>query len=140
MTKVRRSWLLLFLWGALMSAEPAVSESQSPTLEPTLHSRAMERATRLPRLRSLLVSIDGKVVEERYFHGAKPSYWANLKSVSKSVLSMLVGIAIDQGYLKSVTDKIGKFFPEYLSQGDVHYFLDWISQNFLFEFLVLGQR
>ena len=118
MTKVRRSWLLLFLWGALMSAEPAVSESQSPTLEPTLHSRAMERATRLPRLRSLLVSIDGKVVEERYFHGAKPSYWANLKSVSKSVLSMLVGIAIDQGYLKSVTDKIGKFFPEYLSQGD----------------------
>ena len=91
-----------------------MAEARTARLEPTLHARAMIRASRLPRLRSLLVSIDGEVVEERYFHGASPSHWANLKSVSKSVLSALVGIALDRGYLKSVRDTIGKFFPEYL--------------------------
>ena len=116
-TQVHRLLLFpLFLWGALISGEPAVAEDRSPVLEPTLHARAMHRASRLPRLRSLLISIDGKVVEERYFHGAQRSYWANLKSVSKSVLSLLVGIAIDRGYLKGVGDTIGNFFPEYLGQ------------------------
>ena len=64
----------------------------------------------------MLISVDGKVVEERYFHGSQRSSWANLKSVSKSVLSILVGIAIDRGYLKGVRDTIGNFFPEYLGQ------------------------
>ena len=79
----------------------------------------MELAARLPRLRSLLVSVDGKLVEERYFHGATHSHWANLKSASKSVLSTLIGIALDQGRLGSVRDKISKFFPEYSkAEGD----------------------
>ncbi len=110
--------LLLFLCAVWMSAKPVASEAKAPALEPTLHARAMDRAARLSRLRSLLVSIDGKVVEERYFHGARPSHWANLKSVSKSVLSTLLGIALDRGYLKSIQDTIGKFFPEYLSRAD----------------------
>ncbi len=110
--------LLLFLCAGLMSAQPVASEAKAPALEPTLHARAMDRAARLSRLRSLLVSIDGKVVVERYFHGARPSQWANLKSVSKSVLSTLLGIALDRGYLKSIRDTIGKFFPEYLSGAD----------------------
>ena len=99
-----------------MSGVPAVSEARSPVLEPILHARAMNRASRLPRLRSLLMSVDGKVVEERYFHGAQRSSWANLKSVSKSVLSILIGIAIDRGYVKGVRQTIGNFFPEYLGQ------------------------
>ncbi len=110
--------LLGLVWGALMAGELAASETRPPALEPTLHARAMDRASHLPRLRSLLVSIDGVLVEERYFHGTRSSDWANLKSASKSVISMLVGIALDQGYLESVGDTIGKFFPEYLGGTD----------------------
>ena len=61
--RVRRvSGAGLLLWlvcGALMAGELATSETRSPALEPTLHARAMDRASDLPRLRSLLVSIDG---------------------------------------------------------------------------------
>jgi CubicO group peptidase (beta-lactamase class C family) len=66
----------------------------------------------------LLISIEGELVEERYFNGARPSHTANLKSASKSVLSALVGIAFDRGYLKSVQDSIEKFFPEHLKSAD----------------------
>ncbi|MGH7928061.1 MAG: serine hydrolase domain-containing protein, partial [Candidatus Binatia bacterium] len=37
---------------------------------------------------------------------------------SKSILSALVGIAFDRGYLKGVQDTIGRFFPEHLAGPD----------------------
>ena len=72
-----------------------------------------EALSSLPRLRSLLISIDGELVDERYFHGARSNHLANLKSASKSVISTLIGIALDRGQLKSITDPIAKFFPEH---------------------------
>ena len=110
--------VMSFLWTSLMLVQLAASEAVSPALEPTLHARALDRASRLPRLRSLLVSIDGERVEEQYFNGAGPSDGANLKSASKSVLSILVGIALDQGHLENVHDPIGPFFPQYLDESD----------------------
>src|SRR5918994_4575419 len=106
--------LLALLFAAVWSVTAAVAEARSTKLEPALHARAMERAKGLPRLRSLLISIDGELVEERYFNGARASRTANLKSASKSILSALVGIAFDRGYFNSVRDSIGKFFPEHL--------------------------
>jgi CubicO group peptidase (beta-lactamase class C family) len=72
------------------------------------------RASTLPRLRSLLVSVDGQIVEERYFRGATAARAENLKSASKSIIALLVGIALDRGLLKSLDQPIGPFFPQYL--------------------------
>jgi CubicO group peptidase (beta-lactamase class C family) len=36
-------------------------------------------------------------------------------SVTKSVTSALIGIALDQGYLKNVNQKLCEFFPEYIT-------------------------
>ena len=69
-----------------------------------------EKASALPRLRSLLVSIDGELVEEHYFNGATRQRPANLKSASKTVLSILVGILIDQELLTGVGQSIVDFF------------------------------
>jgi CubicO group peptidase (beta-lactamase class C family) len=120
--KVPRKLTNLNLAGLLVAVlcsipAPAV-EARSIKLEPALHARAIERAKGLPRLRSLLVSIDAELVEERYFNGARASQPANLKSASKSLLSILVGIALDRGYLSSVGDRIDKFFPEHLQGPD----------------------
>ncbi|NIO06576.1 MAG: serine hydrolase [Deltaproteobacteria bacterium] len=108
--------LALLLLVALSLDLPAFAADRPPGLESTLHARAKERAAQLPRLRSLLVSVDGKIVSEQYYREAKPSYWANLKSVSKSVLSILVGIAIDKGHIKGVKVTIDRFFPEHFGQ------------------------
>jgi CubicO group peptidase (beta-lactamase class C family) len=110
--------LLALLFAAVWSITAPVVEARSTRLEPALHARAIERAKALPRLRSLLISIDAELVEERYFNGARASQPANLKSASKSLLSILVGIALDRGYLSSVRDRMDKFFPEHLEEAD----------------------
>jgi CubicO group peptidase (beta-lactamase class C family) len=94
------------------------AEGAPSRLDPASRARALQHASELPRLRSLLISIDGERVEERYFHGTQGAQPANLKSASKSVLSALVGIAIDRGYLKSLRTPIGSFFAGQITGPD----------------------
>jgi CubicO group peptidase (beta-lactamase class C family) len=72
---------------------------------------ATDAAAELPRIHSLLVSWRGTLVTERYFNGFRPSRLANIKSASKSVLSALVGIAIDRGLINGVRQPITDYFP-----------------------------
>jgi CubicO group peptidase (beta-lactamase class C family) len=53
---------------------------------------------------------NGYIAYERYYHG----YGPNVASVTKSIISALIGIAIDAGYIQSVDRKVLDFFPEYL--------------------------
>ena len=77
-----------------------------PILDP-----AVKAASELPRLYSLIVSQRGTIIVERYFNGRRETSPANVKSVSKSVISALVGIAADRKLL-AVADPIAKYFPE----------------------------
>ncbi len=104
--------LLAFLFTAIVSTTSPAIGAHSSHFDTVTHP-FIEVANTLPRLRSLLVSVDGELVEERYFNGARSTESANLKSASKSVLSTLVGIAVDRGQLKSLSDPIIKFFPEH---------------------------
>ena len=72
----------------------------------------------MPRLHSLLVSQHGKPVFEYHANGAGPARAANVKSVSKSIISALVGIAIDRRILEGVKQPIGRFFPELTKDPD----------------------
>jgi CubicO group peptidase (beta-lactamase class C family) len=69
-------------------------------------------AADLPDLRSLVVSRRGQVIAEHYAGGARPGALANVKSASKSIISTLVGIAIDRGLIPSVKEPIATYFPE----------------------------
>jgi CubicO group peptidase (beta-lactamase class C family) len=73
-----------------------------------------DAAKELPRLHSLLVSRDGELLLERYFNGRRATQLANVKSVSKSVVSALVGIAIAEGVLPGVREPIGTYFADLL--------------------------
>ncbi len=73
---------------------------------------ALDAAARqLPKLHSLLVSHHGTVLFERYYHGARADRPANIKSASKSVISALIGIAIDRGLVPGVGTPIARWFP-----------------------------
>lgn len=50
---------------------------------------------------------------EGYFHGFSNQDAAHVFSVTKSIFSALVGIAIDQGHIKGVAQKVLDFFPDY---------------------------
>ncbi|MEJ8629479.1 serine hydrolase [Sphingomonas sp. I4] len=76
-------------------------------LDGAILADAVAQASRLPRLRSLLVLRDGQVLAEQRFNGG-PSLDrpVNIKSASKSVLSALVGIAIAKGALTGVDQPV----------------------------------
>jgi CubicO group peptidase (beta-lactamase class C family) len=95
---------LVALW---LVVAPAGMRTQTP--EPL--AAAGEAAAELDRIRSLLVSWRGSLVVERYYNGARASSPANIKSASKSVISALVGIAIDSGSIEGVRQPIAHYFP-----------------------------
>jgi CubicO group peptidase (beta-lactamase class C family) len=72
---------------------------------------AFSHARDLPRIRSLIVQWKGDIVRERYFGGATAATRMNIKSASKSVMSALVGIAIQQGHIKSIDQTIAELLP-----------------------------
>jgi CubicO group peptidase (beta-lactamase class C family) len=76
----------------------------------------LSRIGRLPYSHSVLVAKHGKTIAERYFHGYSADSPNNLKSVTKSVTSALVGIALERGALKSVDLPVKTFFTDIFSK------------------------
>ena len=70
---------------------------------------------RLPDAFSLLVIKNGYLVFEKYYSWGSPEKYAVVHSVTKSVTSALIGIAMDRGYINSVDQKLIEFFPEYIT-------------------------
>ena len=70
------------------------------------------RAGEHGRLHSLQIVRDGYLVVDEYFNGWVPDGLHTLQSDTKSVTSLLVGIAADRGEL-SVDDRVLDRFPEY---------------------------
>jgi CubicO group peptidase (beta-lactamase class C family) len=62
--------------------------------------------------RSFLVIHDDRLVYERYFQGSDRQTLHTTWSVAKSVLSTLVGIAIDDGLIDGVDDPVTEYVPE----------------------------
>jgi CubicO group peptidase (beta-lactamase class C family) len=65
------------------------------------------------KLHSLLITRNHYLILEKYFSGYKRDDIQPIYSVTKSVTSALVGIAIKQRKINSVNTKILDFFPEY---------------------------
>ena len=66
---------------------------------------------------ALLVIRDGKIVFEDYRNRATPNTKFIAFSMSKSIVSMLVGIAVQQGLIRSIDDPVTTYVPELKSGG-----------------------
>ena len=56
---------------------------------------------------------NGVPVYDDCWHEYKKTDAVNVMSVTKSVMALLIGIAIDKGYIRSVDQKVIDFFPDY---------------------------
>ncbi len=61
---------------------------------------------------SFIIVKDGYIVYEKYYRGQRPKNFSYCGSLSNSLLSALIGIAISDGQIKSVEQKIEDFYPE----------------------------
>lgn len=61
---------------------------------------------------SLWIEQKGRLIYERYFHGADPDTLHNMRSAGKSVTGALIGAAIDDGIIEDVNVKAASFFDD----------------------------
>lgn len=57
---------------------------------------------------------NSRIVYEDYRHGFAPDDTLHVMSVTKSVVSLLVGIAKDKGLIQSIDEPVLDFFPKYI--------------------------
>ena len=70
--------------------------------DPQMLLNAFTAADDVDRLQSLLVVRDGRLVAEEYFDGNRADSLNDVRSATKSVVSLLVGVAVRQGFISGV--------------------------------------
>ncbi|MFZ3195449.1 MAG: serine hydrolase, partial [Bacillus mycoides] len=64
-------------------------------------------------INGMLVVQKGNVIFEKYYNGHGPDDAFHIASVTKTIISALIGLCVDKGYIKSVDQRVIEFFPEY---------------------------
>jgi len=109
------------LTGEYIYSQPAQLDDGIPTALSTTHGISEETIREIVAaiesgnaglIHSLLIASDGELIVEEYFHGYTADDPHRLLSVTKSVSSLLIGIAIDQGRIDSVTVPLSLYFTE----------------------------
>ena len=96
-----------------LSAEWTVSSPEAESIDRQKLDAAQARAEALPRVLSLVVIRHGHLVLESYLHGNTRDSLNDVRSVTKSIVSSLVGIAVDRGAFPGV----GAAIAPYLTPG-----------------------
>jgi CubicO group peptidase (beta-lactamase class C family) len=94
-------------FGAMAAPLPGVQAQAASQPDMALIDKAVEQARTLENLHALIVSHNGSVVTEQVFRGPALDRAVNIKSASKTIMSALVGIAIDRKILNGVDQPIG---------------------------------
>jgi CubicO group peptidase (beta-lactamase class C family) len=86
-----------------------------------------------PNLEGVTITQHGKLLFENYFHGFNRGSLHDSRSSFKSITGILVGIAIDKGFIKNVDEKVYQFFPEYKPYGNWNILKDSMTIEHLLE-------
>jgi CubicO group peptidase (beta-lactamase class C family) len=92
--------------------ETSTLEAEGLRVEPVLTLVRAILAGAYPQAHSVLLVKNGKLVLEEYFYGHHRERLHGFQSCTKSITSLLVGIAIEQGHIGSIDEPVYKYFPE----------------------------
>lgn len=92
---------------------PSLALAQASNVETRL-SILLADAESLVPLETVIVSLGGEVVAQQGYRGNSVAEPTNIKSASKSIISALVGIAIDRGLIEGVDQPIAELLPDAL--------------------------
>ncbi len=89
-----------------------ISTPEEQGLDPKLVAELYDDAAAMPKLYSLIIIKNDKIVAEQYYNGATIDRKTRLASVTKSFTSALTAIALEKGILQNIDQKMIDSFPE----------------------------
>lgn len=93
-------------WQPSEAATQGIAETELLKVKDYLESRLLAA-------RSLIIIKNGRTVFEKYFGFGGPDEVAYIHSISNSILSALIGIALEKKLIKSLDQTLLDFFPRY---------------------------
>ncbi len=105
---MNRLFFIPFFAAALLLMTEARANGQAALDE------VMRAGAGIDRLNALIIAQDGKILAERAFRGPRLTTPVNVKSVSKSLLAAIAGVAVDKGLLPGSEMKIAPVFADWL--------------------------
>ena len=79
-----------------------------------LHKYVSESTRNESNICQIYAIKEGLDVYDDCWHGFKTLNAMNVNSVTKGIMALLVGIALDKGFIKNVDQKVIDFFPDYI--------------------------
>jgi len=101
-----------------------VSTASAEGMDQQKLDSAYLKADELGFVDALLVIRNGNLIAEEYYNGYSVNKQHQIWSCTKSFMSALVGIALDNVLIESVDKKIMDYFPEYVYAGMDNRFFD----------------
>jgi len=113
---------------AACSASPVRQPDPSPTtqasaappdyrqLGESIEEAIVSGSVALDTIGAVLINADGQTVLTHYRHGRKPDKTMHVYSVTKSVLSALIGIALDEKLINDLDSALGELLPRHRAQ------------------------
>jgi CubicO group peptidase (beta-lactamase class C family) len=95
-----------------------VADPADVNVDPERLDSAVRRAESIPRVLSLLVVRRGRLILEEYFHGNERETLNDVRSVTKSVVSTLTAIALDEGFIRSLDETLGDHIHPHIAPLD----------------------
>jgi len=87
-------------------------------IDPTILNAGIATLKSSPSIFSFLLLRNDQLLAEKYFNGSEPSHSNNVHSASKGIVSAMIGVAIQQGFITSLDQGIFDFFPDYPLEND----------------------
>jgi CubicO group peptidase (beta-lactamase class C family) len=97
---------------AASSADDWIEPGEGAGIDREAIQKILDDARSVTALKSILVVKDGALVGEQYYGGVMASDLLGVNSVTKSVTSMLVGIAIQQGKIAGLSETVATLLPQ----------------------------
>lgn len=96
------------------SEQPVVSTAYDPSQLQLILTNFEKAAREQNRLKAAVVSLENQTIFAKAFRGPAIDQAVNIKSVSKSVVATLVGIARQRAVISSLDQTLGELIPELL--------------------------
>jgi CubicO group peptidase (beta-lactamase class C family) len=89
------------------------SSPEEQGMDPALLAEMLDRIDEIDReIHSVTVIRNGYMVLDEYYPPSTPDTRHVIRSCTKSVISILIGIAIDEGYIEGIDQPVLSFFPD----------------------------